>query len=189
MTASERSKNRDKSSECSLCTTSESVSVHAKIGHDLVERVDGHDLLVDRMEGEELNEETFAQIGRQILHKGGPAPTPGQEAFADLSERFAKEEILPRISEEIIEEHRKNPIGQHSDDLQRVLHYFRRQPSEGKYVVIETERSQEWAIGELSGERGIPPKISDERFDSVEAAVHEIFRKRVDELQETHGNT
>jgi branched-chain amino acid transport system permease protein len=161
--------------------------VYAKLGHDLVERVDGHETVATAFETDTLDAEIYEQLGQQVLHAGGPATAPGQAAFADLSERFAKEEILPRIDDDLVAEHEANPIGQHSDDLQRVLHYFRRQPNEGKYVVVETERSEEWAIGELSGKRTEAPEILDDRFSSVEAAEHEIFRRRVEEFRETFG--
>ncbi|MGQ4554595.1 inner-membrane translocator [Halobellus sp. GM3] len=158
----------------------------AKVGHDLVERVDGHDHVAELVSPDELNAEIFEQLGQQALHAGGPVSTAGQRAFADLSERFVEEVVLPRIDEDIIDEHEDNPIGQHSDDLQRVLHYFRRQPNDGKYVIIETERSQTWAIGRLAGERGEPPEIVEGGFESVEETAHEIFVRRVDEVREEY---
>lgn len=169
---------------CQLCEADDPPSVYAKLGHDLVLQVDGHERVAEEFGGDRLGPEVYEQLGQQVLHAGGPATWAGQSAFADLSERFAREKILPRIDDELIAEHEDNPIGQHSDDLQRVLHYFRRQPNEGKYVVVETERSEEWAIGKLSGTRTEPPTILDDRFDSVEAASHEIFLRRVAELRE-----
>jgi branched-chain amino acid transport system permease protein len=172
-----------------MCDSKESVGIYCKLGHDLVKRVDGHETVATQFQTDQLGKEIYEQIGQQVLHTGGPASQAGQAAFADLSERFAKEEILPRINEDIIGEHEDNPIGSHSDDLQRVLHHFRRQPIDGKYVVVETERSEEWAIGILSGERGEPPKMLDNRFDSVEAVTHEIFCRRVEEFRETYQET
>lgn len=169
---------------CKICDGSYSPSVFEKIGHNLIERTKGYDVL---NEYELPVEELCEQIGQQTLHSGGPNPTPGQEAFAKLDERLAEQEIRPRISDEIIEEHRKEPVGQHSDDLQRVLHYFRRAPTEGKYIVIEADRSNEWAIGVLSGKRGVGPEILSDRFDSPKEAMHEIFLRRIDEFQEEYG--
>lgn len=169
---------------CQLCEVDDPPSVYAKLGHDLVLQVDGHGQVAEEFKTDRLGPDIYEQLGQQVLHAGGPATQPGQAAYADLSDRFAKEKILPRITDDLIAEHEDNPIGQHSDDLQRVLHYFRRQPNEGKYVVVETERSEEWAIGELSGKRTKPPEILDERFDSAEAASHEIFCRRVAELRE-----
>jgi len=171
---------------CQLCMGDTRVGMYAKVGHDLVLRVDGHNVVAERTQSDHLTEDVYEQIGRRFFHGGGPALSPGQKAFTDLSERFAKEEILPRINDEITEEHSGNPIGKHSDDLQRVLHYFRRMPNDGKYVVVETERSEEWSIGILSDERGVAPEVTDETFNSPEAAEHEIFLKRVSEFQETY---
>lgn len=169
---------------CKICDGSYSPSIFEQIGHNLIERTEGYDVLD---EYELPVEELCEQIGQQALHSGGPSPTPGQEAFARLDERLAEEEILPRIDDEIIEEHKQEPVGQHSDDLQRVLHYFRRAPTEGKYIVVETERSSEWAIGVLSGKRGVGPEILSDRFDSPKKAMHEIFLRRIDEFQEEYG--
>jgi hypothetical protein len=122
---------------CHLCEVDDPPSVYAKLGHDLVLRTDGHERVAEEFGGDRLGPDVYEQLGQQVLHAGGPATWAGQSAFADLSERFAREKILPMIDEEMIAEHEDNPIGQHSDDLQRVLHYFRRQPNEGKYVVVE----------------------------------------------------
>jgi hypothetical protein len=122
-------------------------------------------------------------IGRYFA-SGGPIAAPDQHAYTKIDDEIAKNEILPRISEELIQEHGKNPIGQHSDDLMRVLVYFRRQPIPGKLVLIETEKGREWKIGRLSGERGIAPEIEDDRsFSSQEEAEHELFVTRVEELE------
>lgn len=169
-----------KQHNCKICKGDYTPDVFEKIGHNLVERTRGHDILD---EYELPVEELCERIGQQGLHSGGPGPTPGQEAFARLDDRLAKEEILPRIDDEIIEEHKQKPVGQHSDDLRRVLHYFRRAPTEGKYIIVETERSNEWAIGVLSGTRGVGPEILSGRFDSPEKAMHEIFLRRIDEFQ------
>lgn len=155
--------------------------MYHKLGRDLVEQVDGNELLGE----EDPEDEMLEVIGKQFLHAGGPAS--GIQAYQALDDRFARQEILPRISDEIIEEHAKNPIGKHSDDLQRVLHYFRRASTPEKYIIVETERNAEWAIGRLSGTIADPPEILDERYNSVEEATHEIFLKRIAELREEYG--
>jgi branched-chain amino acid transport system permease protein len=140
---------------------------------------------------------TYEAIGRELMTTGGgPAAAPAQQAFEELDEGIVTREILPRIDSELIQEHRENPIGAHSDDLERVLNYFRRQPMEGKYVILETEKFEEFYIGQLSGVRGDPPtKLEDplasidEASDlpypltSVEQAEHAVFLKRVDDLR------
>lgn len=145
-------------------------STHEELGRQLVEQA---------------YEDLFEEIGRRALHAGGPASSAADEAFRQIDERIARNDVLPRIDEELIAEHEDNPIGQHSDDLQRVLTYFRRRGLEGKYVIVETERNETWCLGRLSGERGVGPEVlRDEEFDSPEAAEHAIFRRRVETLRE-----
>lgn len=113
---------------------------------------------------------------------------PAEQAYVDLDGKIAREEILPRIDDDLIEEHAENPIGQHSDDLERVLVYFRRQTVEDKYALIETEENETWCIGKTTGVRGEPPEIvSDETYDSHEEAEHALFQHRVADLQEKFG--
>jgi len=129
-------------------------------------------------------EGSYEEIGRQSLQGGGPQSNPTLGVLDNLNERIAREQILPRITDEVIAEHKEQPIGRHSDDLQRVLHYFRRQPLAGKYVIVETERNEEWCLGKLSGERGEPPDIMrNTTFDSLGAAQHAVFTRRVEELR------
>jgi len=82
------------------------------------------------------------------------------------------------------------------DDLERVLNYFRRQPMEGKYVILETQKFDEFYIGQLTGIRGDKPeKLTDPLssideadglpypLESVEQAEHAVFLKRIDDLR------
>lgn len=151
-----------------------------KIAHTLAQRA-GIDL-------EAYEDIDIAEIGQNLV-SGGPMAHPAAEAYEDLDGTIAKEEVLPRIDDETISEHKNNPIGQHSDKLERVLVYFRRQPVEDKYLLIENEKDEEWRIGKTTGVRGEPPKISDEEpFDSHEEAEHGLFLKRIEDLREKFGN-
>ena len=91
--------------------------------------------------------------------------------------------IKALITDELIEEHRRKPLGQHSDALERVLNYFRRAPQAHKYIGVCTRPWTEWRIGVLSGVRGVPPTtLEDERFTSEETLHHGIFLRRVHDL-------
>jgi hypothetical protein len=84
----------------------------------------------------------------------------------------------------LIAEHAAAPLGLHSDDLQRVMNYFRRQPQPGKYILVATGPWQEYRIGLLSGQRGQVVKILGEAtFASEEEALHGIFLRRVADLR------
>jgi branched-chain amino acid transport system permease protein len=104
-------------------------------------------------------------------------------------QRFQKnlrEYLKSLITPELIEEHRRTPLGQHSDALERVLNYFRRAPGEDKYSLYEIETGRKYRIIALSGQKGIPPREVDERiYESKNEALHAVFLKRVQELMES----
>ena len=92
-------------------------------------------------------------------------------------------ELRKLITDELIAEHERKPLGQHSDALERVLNYFRRAPQATKYVGVCTQPWAEWRIGVLSGVRGVPPTIlQDQRFTSEMDLQHGIFLRRVRDL-------
>ncbi len=76
-------------------------------------------------------------------------------------------------------------------DLAKVLVRMRAmQPKTygGKYVVICTKIDQEWQVGQLSGIRGVPPKIvSVKVYDDENEIQHDIFLLRLDQYPETDG--
>ena len=94
--------------------------------------------------------------------------------------------------EELIEEHRKNPIGlpgragqaavRHSADLARVIDKFRRQGMDGKYVRVCVTPHTGYKIGITSGVRGVPVKLLSKIYPSEDACEHAIFKKRVTDL-------
>jgi branched-chain amino acid transport system permease protein len=80
-------------------------------------------------------------------------------------ERFEKRTratIRPLLTKKVIAEHKRNPIGDHSDNLKRVLNYFRRSTTLTPYVLICTRPFREWRIARLSGERDTGPAFVDE---------------------------
>ncbi len=79
----------------------------------------------------------------------------------------------------IAREFRACPIGHHSAALASVLSKLRAGDVAGKYCLICVKPHAEWAIGVLSSQRGVPPRLADNRvFSSVEAAEWEIFKRR-----------
>jgi branched-chain amino acid transport system permease protein len=121
-------------------------------------------------------------------------PERGQEASVEVVDRQLqvhadwdakqRERIKALITDDLIEEHRAKPLGQHSDALERVLNYFRRQPVQGKYIIVATTPWQEYRIGVLSGVRGRTAEILDgEAFATEEEAMHGVFLRRVRDLR------
>lgn len=95
-----------------------------------------------------------------------------------------RQRIAALITDDLIEEHRRKPLGQHSDTLERVLQYFRRQPQAGKYVGVMTVPWKKYRIGVLPGVRGQSAEIlDDEVFATEEAVLHGIFLRRVRDLK------
>ena len=87
------------------------------------------------------------------------------------------------VSDEVIEEHKRQPFGQHSEPLERLLNHFRVMPIKGKYAIKRDEASDNFHIVALSGERGVAPRIvNDTRYETVEAAYHGVFLRQVEEL-------
>jgi len=111
-------------------------------------------------------------------------PSP-QRSLLDIDRTILEKEIRPLVTPELIEEHRRNPIGFHSDELERVLIYLRKHHLDmaGKYVIVCRRLHEDYRIGVLSGVRGVGPKVlEDEKFNSREEAEHGVFLRRLKDL-------
>ncbi|RJF76320.1 hypothetical protein [Rhodopseudomonas palustris] len=94
---------------------------------------------------------------------------------------FLKTLVSPRV----IEEHRRSPIGQHSEPLERLLAYFRRRPLAGRHAIMVVTPFEAYRLVLLSGKRGVPPKSIDETlYRSQAEAEHAIFLRNVQSLME-----
>ena len=76
----------------------------------------------------------------------------------------------------MIEEHRRSPLGQHSEALERLLNYFRRQPQVDKYAISVIEPFKAYRIVALSGHRGVPPRVVE---DKIYATTEEAYPRRI----------
>ncbi len=99
--------------------------------------------------------------------------------YRQVEEHIFETEIKPRITPELIDEHRRRPIGKHSDDLERVLTYLRKHHLEmtGKYILVCTKPHQEWRIGVIRDD--VPPELLDEVFHDRYEAEHAVFLRRL----------
>lgn len=105
------------------------------------------------------------------------------QVFEDW-DRKQQQRIRTLITDDLIEEHERSPLGQHSDTLERVLAYFRRQPTAGKYLVVADKPWAEYRVAVLSGQRGEPAVVLDEGpYPTEDAATHAVFLRRVNDLQ------
>ncbi|WP_020185005.1 branched-chain amino acid ABC transporter permease [Methylopila sp. 73B] len=101
-------------------------------------------------------------------------------------DKMQREFLKTVISPELIEEHRKKPLGQHSEPLERLLLYFRRAPQNDKYAIVAVEPFKAYRIVALSGQRGVAPRIVEDKiYTSTDEAYHGVFLRRVQDLLES----
>lgn len=99
--------------------------------------------------------------------------------FEARQREFLKTLVSPRV----IEEHKRSPIGQHSEPLERLLAYFRRRPLAGRYAIMTVKPFDAYRLVVLSGERGVPPRpLDDVVYRSQLEAEHAIFLLNVQNL-------
>ena len=90
------------------------------------------------------------------------------------------------VCDEVIEEHRQRPLGQHSEPLERLLLHFRRMPMAKKLAIKRDETSSRFRLIAFSGRRGVPPRVVDDtEYTTVEEAYHAIFLRQIKELQDS----
>lgn len=99
-----------------------------------------------------------------------------------------RDRLKALITPELIEEHRRAPLGPHSDGLARVLNYFRRGEMPDKYAILQDGPPEAWryTVMALSGVPGQPPRVVDDRIYSTrDEAYHAVFLLRVNDLLES----
>jgi len=126
--------------------------------------------------------------------KGGEIMPEEAIEFADKQQiyyrRFQKrlrDRLKALITPELIEEHRRNPLGHHSDALSRVLNHFRRGEVADKYAIMrQPGQFHAYKIVAFSGVRGAPPRLVDDRlYTDLNEAYHAVFLLRVNDLMES----
>ena len=103
-----------------------------------------------------------------------------RDHFDAMTRRYLRRLITPAL----IEEHRLKPVGRHSEALGRVLAYFRRLPAAGQYLLRQAPDGR-FRILAMPTERGGSPRAVDEAtFDTLEAAYHGVFLKKIEDLMD-----
>jgi hypothetical protein len=113
-----------------------------------------------------------------------------QAVTADLFRYMWRNQIAPLISDEIVAEHRGNPIGKHSPTLDMVLSFLRSDPlpTEPRLVVVILKPEQEWGIGEHTRVEGVPIRVRPGTYTSVDEIEHAIFLERLKAVQAVYGD-
>lgn len=115
-------------------------------------------------------------------------PFPIIDRQAEYLVRFDERlrlQLLAEIDADLIEEHRRKPLGQHSDRLERVLNYFRRGGLGGKIGILREEGGGErYRLVRFRGLRGQPSiALNGPHLDCLNDAYHAAFLQRIADLQ------
>jgi branched-chain amino acid transport system permease protein len=90
------------------------------------------------------------------------------------------------VCDEVVEEHKNKPLGQHSEALERLLLYFRRVPQIDKYAIKRDGQAKIFKIVAFSGIRGTSPRlVEDKEYETMEDAYHGVFLRRIYDLLES----
>jgi hypothetical protein len=104
----------------------------------------------------------------------------------DRFDALRREFLRTLVTPEVIEEHRRSPLGQHSERLERLLIYFRQRPLDERYAVRTVEPFGKYQVVRLSGHRGTPPRLVGETtYASANDAWHGLFQRCIRDLLET----
>jgi branched-chain amino acid transport system permease protein len=99
-------------------------------------------------------------------------------------DRRMRELLQPLVSPHVIEEHRANPIGQHSDGLRRLLTYLAGFPG-AETLVIEHDGAERWFVSRKVDSPSPRVDRIDGPFGTVGAAATAVFLIRLAEVFDT----
>ena len=129
---------------------------------------------------------TRAEKGGEVLPEEATEISDKDSIYFRRFDKMQRDYLKALISPEIIEEHRRQPLGQHSEALERVLLYFRRSKMDDKYALHRTGPNGPFKIIAFSGVRGVSPRLVDDReYASLNEAYHGVFMRRVHDMMES----
>ncbi|MCP4382229.1 MAG: ABC transporter permease [Hyphomicrobiales bacterium] len=80
--------------------------------------------------------------------------------------------------DDLVDEFRRNPTGQHSASLQRLINRIRSEPMEGKLALLCTKPHEEWILIQMNG-RKKPITVIGDKFNDINDAEWAVFRRRI----------
>ncbi len=129
---------------------------------------------------------TRAEKGGEILPEEATEIGDKDQIYFRRFDKMQRDYLKGLISPEIIEEHKKQPLGQHSEALERVLLYFRRAKLDDKYALHRAGPRGPYKIIAFSGVRGVSPRLVDDReYATLDEAYHGVFMRRVHDMMES----
>lgn len=106
--------------------------------------------------------------------------------YRNYYDKMQSEFLKTLVSDEVIEEYKNNVLGQHSEPLSRLLHFFSSAPQKDKYIIKRDDQSNTFKIAALSGVRGVPPRMLEGKdFKTIEEAYYGVFLQRLYDLLES----
>jgi hypothetical protein len=108
-----------------------------------------------------------------------------EEAIALRAEKRILEHIRPFVTEALVEEHRADPTGRHSLELEMVLGYLRRSadPDMRQMILVAVDGVHDLRIAEHATRRPeAPMEVLEGAFDNAAEANHAIFLARLESL-------
>lgn len=103
-----------------------------------------------------------------------------QAVYFQRLDNNIRQHLRALLTPALIDEHRKTPLGKHSDSLERVLNYFRRPPHFGLYAQgLNTFRMIALPVAPST----MPAFIDDVIYATKSEAAHAIFLAHVTLLQ------
>jgi branched-chain amino acid transport system permease protein len=129
---------------------------------------------------------TRAEKGGEMLPEEATETPDKDIVYMRRFDKMQRDYLKTLVSPEVVEEHRRSPQGQHSEALQRLLIYFRSRPQVDKYAITVVELSKAYRIVALSGHRGVPPRVVEDKvYPTQKEAFHGVFLRRLQDLLES----
>ena len=127
-----------------------------------------------------------AEKGGEMLPEEAAETADKDQVYYRRFDKMQRDFLKRLVTQRVVEEHRTRPLGQHSEALERLLIYFRRQGQVDKYAILATEAFKAYRIVALSGHRGTAPRLVEDRvYPTRDEAYHALFLRRVQDLLES----
>ncbi len=125
--------------------------------------------------------------GGEVMPEEATEIADKQEIYYRRFDKRLRDRLKTLVTPELIEEHRRKPLGQHSDGLARLLNYFRRGEMADKYAIMRApDNFNHYSIVAFSGVRGAPPRLVDDKiYENIDEAYHAVFLLRINDLMES----
>ncbi|MGJ4886795.1 branched-chain amino acid ABC transporter permease [Bradyrhizobium sp. HKCCYLS3077] len=123
--------------------------------------------------------------GGEVMPEEATEIADKQLIYRRLFDKRLRDALKSSITPDLIAEHRAKPLGQHSDALDRLLNYFRREEMPDKYAILRVGplRSCSYRVMALSGRAGHPPRLVDDKlYPTLDEAYHAVFLLRINDL-------